>query len=333
VRRREFIMLVGAAALARSPPARAQQPGRMHRVAYLASTLPVSEMGGAIPIDPAARVFVHGLRELGYVEGTNLVLEWRSAEGRSERFSEIVRELASSKVDVIVTSTNAATRAAKAVTTTIPIIMASSVNPVEEGLIQSLARPGANITGLTSNTGPEIHTKQVQLLKEILPGISRLAYLQPKEEMLAEWEQIAAAINRELGVQVLLAEHTSSDFAAAFALIARERPDALLIGASAANYVNRLLIAEFAAQNRLPAMYFTRDYVEAGGLMAYGAELADRFRRLASYVDQILKGAKPADLPVEQPTKFRLTINLKTAKALGIIIPPTLIARADEVIE
>jgi putative ABC transport system substrate-binding protein len=313
--------------------ARAQQPVKMHRVAYLASTLPVSEMSGAIPVDPVARVFVHGLRKLGYVEGTNLVLEWRSAEGRSERFPEIVRELISSKVDIIVTSTNAATRAAKAVTTTVPIIMASSVNPVEEGLIRSLARPGGNITGLTSNTGPEIHTKQVQLLKELIPGVSRLAYLQPQEEMLAEWKQTAATITRQLGVQVLLAQYTSSGLAPAFALIARERPDALLIGASAANYANRRLIVEFAARNRLPAIYFTRDYVETGGLIAYGAELADRFRRLASYVDQVLKGAKPMDLPVEQPTMFRLTINLKTAKALGLTVPPTLLAQANEVIE
>ena len=331
MRRREFITLLGAAAgwpLA----ARAQQPAKVHRVGFITAAAPVSALVGSNLANPAVRGFVQGLRELGYVEGTNLVLEWRTAEGKFERFHDIVRELVSIKVDVIVTINNSMTRAAKEVTQTVPIVMASG-NPVEEGLIQSLARPGGNITELTAFTGLEISTKQVQLLKEIVPRMSRVAVLLPKPETLADWKQIAEAITRELGVKLLFTEHAPSDYAAAFALIERERQDALLVPASAVNFPNRRLIVEFAAKNRLPAMYVSREYADAGGLISYGAEVADVFRRLAGYVDRILKGAKPADMPVEQPSKFQLTINLKTAKALGLSIPSTLLASADEVIE
>ena len=330
MRRREFIALFSGAA-AWPLAAGAQQP--VHRVGFIASNTPVSELAGPHPSNPATRVLVHRLRELGYAEGTNLVMEWRSAEGRLERVPEIVRELIAINVNVIVTVTNAMTRAAREVTRTVPIVMASSINPVEEGLIQSLAWPGENITGLTSITDLEIHAKQVQLLKEILPRMSRVAYLQSKAELLDEWEKTAAAITRELGVKVLFAEHSPSDYTGAFALIAREGPDALLVGAGAANYGNRRLIVDFAAKSRLPAMYTTRDFVEVGGLIAYGADVADRFHRLAGYVDRILKGAKPADLPVERPTKLPLTINLRAAKALGLEVPATLLAIADEVIE
>ena len=209
-----------------------------------------------------ARSFLKGLRALGYVEGTNLLLEWRSAEGRFERFPEIIQELVSIKVDVIVTVTNPMTRAAKDVTQTVPIVMAGSQNPVEEGLIQSLARPGGNITGLTQYTYSEILLKRVQLVKELLPSMSRIAFLQSKAEALAEWKQIAEAANRELGVESLLAEHTPSDYADAFALIARERPDALLVANSAANLANLRLIVEFATRIKLPAIYPSRAYVE-----------------------------------------------------------------------
>ena len=331
MRRREFITLLGAAAgwpLA----ARAQQPAKVHRVGFITAAAPGSALVGSNLGNPAVRGFVQGLRELGYVEGTNLVLEWRTAEGKFERFHDIVRELVSIKVDVIVTINNSMTRAAKEVTQTVPIVMHSG-NPVEEGLIQSLARPGGNITGLTAYTGLEISTKQVQLLKEIVPRMSRVAVLLPKPETLAHWKQIAEAITRELGVKLLFTEHAPSDYAAAFALIERERQDALLVPASAVNFPNRRLIVEFAAKNRLPAMYVSREYADAGGLISYGAEVADVFRRLAGYVDRILKGAKPADMPVEQPSKFQLTINLKTAKTLGLSIPSTLLASADEVIE
>src|SRR5262245_44799058 len=213
------------------------------------------------------------------------------------------------------------TRAAKEVTQTVPIVMTSD-NPVEEGLIQSLARHGGNITRLTSHSGLEMQAKQVQLLKEILPRVSRVAVLLPKPETLADWKQIAEATTRALGVKLLFTEHAPSDYAAAFALIERERQDALLVAASAANFANRRLIVEFAAKNRLPAIYIFREYVDAGGLISYGVAIADFYRHLAGYVDRILKGAAPADLPVEQPKKFQLVINLKAAKVLGITIPP-----------
>jgi putative ABC transport system substrate-binding protein len=330
--RREFITLLGGAAAAWPHAARAQQTGKVNRVALIFTTSPVSEMAGPEPIHPVARSFVQGLRALGYLEGQNLVLEHRSAEGKFERFPEIIRELVSIKVDVIVTVTNAMTRAAKDVTRTVPIVMAYSVSPVEHGLVQSLGRPGGNVTGLTMNVGSAIPGKQLQLLKELLPRVSRVAVLYSKEEV-AEEAQSGQTAGRELGIKVLPAEHTPTDYNDAFAFIAREHPDAMVVGASAANVANRHLIVEFAAQTRLPAMYASREFVNAGGLICYGVELADLFRRAAGYVDKILRGANPSDLPVEQPTKFELVINLKTAKALGLDVPDKLLALADGVIE
>jgi putative tryptophan/tyrosine transport system substrate-binding protein len=331
MKRREFITLLGGAAIW-PVAARAQQAGKVNRVGLIFTTSPVSEMAGPDPIHPVARSFVQGLRALGYVEGQNLVLEHRSAEGKFERFPEIIRELVSIKVDVIVTVTNAMTRAAKDVTRTVPIVMAYSVSPVEHGLVQSLSRPGENVTGLTMNVGSAIPGKQLQFLRELLPRLSRVAHLYSKEE-LAEEVQSAETAGRELKIKVLRAEHTPTNYNDAFALIAREHPDAMVVGASAVNVANRHLIVEFAAQKRLPAMYASREFVNVGGLISYGVELADLFRRAAGYVDKILRGAKPADLPVEQPTKFDLVINLKTAKALGLDVPDKLLALADEVIE
>ena len=332
MQRREFITLLGGAAAAWPLAARAQQTGKVYRVGLVFTTSPVSEMAGPDPIHPAARGFVQGLRALGYLEGQNLVLEHRSAEGKFERFPEIIRELVSIKVDIIVTVTNPMTRAAQDVTRTVPIVVAYSVSPVEYGLVQSLSRPGGNVTGLTMNVGSEIPGKQLQLLKQLLPRISRVAFLHSKEQV-AEGVQSGEAAGRELGIKLLPAEHTPTDYTDAFALIAREHPDALVVSESAANVANRRLIVEFAAQRRLPAMYATREFVNAGGLISYGVEIADLFRRAAGYVDKILKGAAPGDLPVEQPTKFQLVVNLKTAKALGLTVPPSVLALADEVIE
>jgi putative ABC transport system substrate-binding protein len=332
VRRREFIALVGGGA---AWPLRvhAQQPSeKVYRVGLFLTTSPISEMTGPEPIHPIVREFVHALRDLGYVEGRNLILERRSAEGRFERFPEIIRELIFLNVNVIVTTTTSMTRAAKGITSTVPIVTLSN-NPVEEGLVQSLARPGGNITGLTTITSVENATKRVQLLKEILPGLSRVAMLQSKQENLGEWEQTIKTISRNLGVNVLIAEHTPSDYTNAFAFIIREHPDALLVVGSAANFANRRLIVEFAANSRIPAVYVDREYTVDGGLISYGANIADLWRRLAGYVDRILKGTKPADLPIERPTKFELVINLKTAKALGLTVPSSLLLRADEVIE
>ena len=330
INRREFITLLGGVA-AQPLGARAQQSARVPRVAFISAVSPVSELVGADPSNPGARAFVRGLRELGHVEGRNLVLEWRSAEGRFDRFPEIVRELVSLKVDVIVTVTNPMTCAAKEATQTIPIVMLSP-NPVEEGLIQSLARPGGNITGLTAEPSVEITGKRMQLLKELFPKLSRLAWLHSSEAPLQARQGIEAS-SRELGFGLVLAEHTPTQYADAFALIVRERADTLYVAPSAANHANRRLIVEFAAKNRLPAMYGRREFVEAGGLISYGVDTADLFRRAAGYIDKILRGARPADLPVEQPTKFQLVVNLKAAKMLGLTVPATLLAQADEVIE
>jgi putative ABC transport system substrate-binding protein len=331
LKRREFITLIGSAA-ALPLAARAQQTGRVYRVALVFTTSPVSQMVGVDPIHPFARTFVHSLRTLGYLQGQNLVLEPRSAEGKFELFPEIMRELVSTKVDVIVTVANPMTQAAKDATGTIPIVMAYSVSPVEQGVVQSLSRPGGNVTGLAMNAGSEIPGKQLQVLKELLPAISRVAFLHSKEQE-TEGVQNGEAAARKLGITLLPAEHTPTDYGAAFDFITREHPDALVVGASAVNVANRHLIVEFATQKRLPAMYATREFVNIGGLVSYGVDFNDLFRRAAGYVDNILRGAKPADLPVEQPTKFDLVINLKTAKTLGVTVPDKLLALADEVIE
>jgi len=326
--RRELIALLGGVSVW-PVEAHAQHPNKVHRVGLIFTSSKPSEMAG----QPADRMFVHTLRDLGYVEGSNLVLERRSAEGKYERFSEIVRELVSFNADVIVTSTNPMTRAAKEVTRTTPIVMAASADPVGDGLVQSLARPGGNITGLTLATDNDIVAKRIQLLKEIVPTMSRLVFLQSKAELLPALEQAARSASQHFGVTLVVAEASPTDYADAFALIEREKPDALLVSASAGNLSNRGIIVEFAARHRLPAMYVFREYVAAGGLAAYGVDVIDLFRRAAGYVDKILKGANPGDLPVEQPTKFQLLINLKTANALGLTIPPTLLALADELIE
>jgi putative ABC transport system substrate-binding protein len=312
--------------------ARAQQPGKVYRVGLVAAAARVTEISGPDPTVPSIRAFVHTLRDLGYVDGGNLVLERRSAEGQLNRFPDIFLELVSAKVDVIVAGSNVAVRTAKEATQTVPIVMLAT-NPVEEGLVESLARPGGNVTGLTAVTSTEIVTKRIQLLREMVPRISRVGHLHSEAERLRSGEEVLRTVSRDLGIDVIFAEHTPTNYADAFAFIARERLDGLHVAASASNYVNRQLIVELAAKNKLPAIYGDREYVVAGGLVAYGPDSADLYRKLAGYVDRILKGAKPADLPIERPTKFQLTINLKTAKALGLTIPPTLLARTDEVIE
>src|SRR5262245_10437358 len=305
MKRREFIALISGAAVW-PIVSRAQQIGKVHRVglAHFIAWLPVSELVGPDPINPVARAFVHGLRDLGYVEGRNLVLERRFAEGRIERAPEIIRELVSIKADVIVTDGVPMTRAAKEVTQSVPIVMVGVGDPVKEGLIESLARPGGNITGLAALTGLENVVKRIELLKELLPGLSRVAVLLSKGETAAGWDQISEAAGRELSLKVLNVEATPADYASVFALITREHPEALMVGGTAVNYANRHLISEFAAKNRLPAIYAGRDYVAAGGLIAHGPNAADIWKRAAGYVDRILKGAKPGDLPVEQPNKL-----------------------------
>jgi putative ABC transport system substrate-binding protein len=290
-------------------------------------------MIGPDPVHPLVRSFLDGLRALGYVQGRNLVFEPRSAEGKFERFREILEELVSLKVDVLVVAGNPMTKRAKEVTNIVPIVMNFVNDPVTDGLVASLARPGGNVTGLTGTVGPEIEGKRVELLKEALPKIRRVAFLGTKPDWEDPFGKSTQAAAQAVRVTLLHAEHTPDDYADAFARIVRERPDALLVPNTTSNYARRLLIVDFATKSRLPGMYPFREYTEAGGLMSYGIDFRDQFRRVAVYVDKILKGAKPADLPVEQPTKFELVINLKTAKALGLTIPQSVLIRADQVIE
>jgi ABC-type uncharacterized transport system substrate-binding protein len=329
-----MVALLALALLAAPLTAEAQSAGTVRRVALVFSTSPVSGMAGPEPTHPTARAFVEGLRALGYVEGQNLILERRSAEGRFERFGDIMRELVALNVDVLVTSANPVTREARRLTTTIPIVMAFSVDPVGFGLVASLARPGGNVTGLSGDAGPGLEGKQLELLKEALPKIARVALLGSRSEWESPRGQSVRAAAPALGLTLLHAESAANDYTRAFTTIARERPDALFVGAFGPElFANRQRIADFATQSRVPSMGWTRGFTEAGGLMSYGVNGPELARRAAGYVDRILKGAKPADLPVEQPTKFELVINLKTAKALGLTIPPSVLARADEVIQ
>jgi putative ABC transport system substrate-binding protein len=279
--------------------------------------------------------FRQGLRELGYVEGQNLVIEYRSADGRAERFPDLATELVRLKVDVIVTRGTSAALGAKHVTETIPIVMASSGDPVFAGLVASLARPGGNVTGLHIIVPPELAGKRLQLLKEVMPGLSRVGVFLDSGDiysrlMMREIERVAHAI----GVQLQSVEvRRPADFERAFEAAILDRVDALITVEGILTVTDLTRIVDFAAMSRLPAIYGLREFVDAGGLMAFGTDLRDLFRRSATYVHRILKGAKPADLPVEPPAKFELVINLKTAKALGLTIPPSLLRRADYVIQ
>jgi putative ABC transport system substrate-binding protein len=331
--RRAFVTGTLALGLLVAPlAAEGQQVGKVPRIGLLVT--------GSLEAPEARRVldaFRQGIRERGYVEGQNLVIEYRGAEDRSERLPALATELARLKVDVIVTPATPAARAAQQATTTIPIVASVMQDPVGDGLVASLARPGGNITGLTI-LGPELVPKRLALLKEVLPKAARVAALwQPgaygersARDMLRETEAAA----RALGVQLRLSGVKAPDeFDRAFSAIAAEQADALLVLPGPLLFSQRRRIVDFATQHRLPLMYGAREIVEAGGLISYGPSIDDLVRRSATYVDKILKGAKPADLPVEQPTKFELVINLKTAKALGLTIPPSVLARADELIE
>jgi putative tryptophan/tyrosine transport system substrate-binding protein len=299
-------------------------------VGLVFASVPLANAVGPDPIDPSARGFVRGLRDLGWVEGSTIVIERRSAEGEPQRAPAIFAELAASGVDVIAfTGTRSSVAAARQATQTIPLTSVLFTDPVADGQIASLARPGGNLTGLTYTTGPEFVAKRLQLLRDMVPGIARVAFLGQQEY----WESLGKAVAAAELPPIFAQVDRSEQFEEAFAAILRERADALYAADSPVNYVNSSRIVAFAAQQRLPAAYGSREAVEAGGLMYYGASGSEIYRQLAGLVDKILKGAKPADIPVERPTKFELVINLKTAKALGLTIPPLLLARADEVIE
>jgi putative ABC transport system substrate-binding protein len=320
-------ILVVTVLLAVGVIAQAQQPAKIPRIGFL---------GAASASANSARIeaFRQGLRELGYVEGKNIVVEYRYADGKSDRLPALAAELIGLKVDVIVSGGAAATRPAKEATSTIPIVMTNDNDPVGSGFVASLARPGGNITGL-STLAPELSGKRMEILREIIPRLSRVAVLasstQPGyAQALEEMELAAKAFGLKLQhLNVLVPK----DIETAFRAAGEARADAVLLLGGSVFVLQRKQIAALAVKSRLPAIHYRQEFVEDGGLMSYATSVTDLSRRAATYVDKILKGAKPADLPVEQPTKFELLINLKAAKQIGLTIPPNVLARADKVIK
>ena len=316
-----------AVILGLAPLAAEAQAGKMYRIAFLGAGSAQSE---AYEVD-ALRA---GLHDLGYLEGKNIVIEYRWAEGKYDRLPDLAAELVRLKVDVIVTGGTQSTQAAMKATTTIPIVMVGTGDPLRSGLVASLARPGGNVTGSTQ-LGAEVAGKRLQILKDIVPNVSRVAFLWNRANVshMPYFNELqAAARGLRLTLQSVEVQEPH-EFEKAFAGMMRERPDALIVTADGTHQLRQAWIVDFAAKRRLPVMYQLKEYVEAGGLMSYGTSITDIYRHAAIYVDKILKGAKPADLPVEQPTKFDLVINLKTAKALGLTIPQSVLLRADQVIE
>jgi putative tryptophan/tyrosine transport system substrate-binding protein len=325
--RKTLICLLTTALLPVAPLAEAQRPEKVLRIGFLSGSPPSS-------IKANTEAFRQGLRDLEYVEGKNIVIEWRSAEGKRDLLAALAADLVRLKVDLIVTAGPLVTRAAKEATSTIPIVMAQDPDPVGNGFVASLARPGGNITGL-SRLAPELSGKQLELLKEIVPKLSRVAVIGTSTrpgnaQTLREVELAAGAFGVQLQYLDIL---SPKDIETAFQAAVRERADgALWFVTGSIGNPHRKKIADLAVSSWLPVIYFLRDHVEAGGLMSYGVNEVDLYRRAATYVDKILKGAKPADLPVEQATKFEFVINLKAAKQIGLMIPPNVLARADRVI-
>ena len=309
--------------LATLPTVEAQQAGKVPRIGVLANIR-----------SPATEGFEQGLKELGYVEGKNIIIEWRLAEGKFDRLPDLAAELVRLKVDVIVAPALPYVQAAKNATKTIPIVFALVPDPVAAGFVVSLGRPGGNITGLTSTAGPEIAGKRVELLKEAVPEITRVAILSnPPDPLAVAFLRETQMAARSLGVQLQVVEvRGPKELDSAFSAIMREGAGGVVELGHVMFYAERKRIAELAVKNRLPTMYAYRESVDAGGFVCYAANFPDLMRRAATYVDKILKGAKAADLPVEQPTKFEFIINLKAAKQIGLTIPPNVLARADRVI-
>jgi putative ABC transport system substrate-binding protein len=325
-----FIGLLVSLTLASVHLVEAQQPKKIPRIGYLSSFDPATDSTRAEAIRLA-------LRELGYIEGQNIAIEYRYAEGKPDRQPELAAELVRFKVDVIVVvGGNASIRAAKNATKTIPIVMAGGgIDPVVAGHVESLARPGGNVTGVT-NLARELGGKRLELLKEAVPKLARVAVLYDPATTanVLELKEVLPAAARALRLTIRSWEVRDADgFARVFAALNKERPDGLYLTGGSVMNANQKRTVGFALKSRLPSMYYRREAVDAGGLMSYGADLADSYRRVAYYVDRILKGAKPADLPVEQPTKFELVINLKTAKQIGLTIPQSMLYRADKVIK
>jgi putative tryptophan/tyrosine transport system substrate-binding protein len=323
-------ILVAVVLVAVAVIAEAQQPKKVPRIGYLSNSDPVTESARAEPIRLA-------LRERGYIEGQNIAIEYRYGEGKRDRYPELAAELVRLKVDIIVVAGGIGSiRAAKNATKTIPIVMTGQgSDPVEAGHVESLARPGANVTGLTNLTR-ELGGKRLELLKEAVPKLARVAVLYDpgSSSSVLELKEDLPVAARALGLTVRSWEVRDADgFERVFAALNKERPDGLYLTGGSLMNANQKRTVGFALKSRLPSMYFRREFVDTGGLMSYGADLADSYRRVAYFLDRILKGAKPADLPVEQPTKFELVINLKTAKQIGVTIPPDLLARATKLIK
>lgn len=308
--------------------AEAQSPEKVHRIGYIQTATPDEQAH-------LTKAFQEGLRELGYVEGRNVVLEQRFAWGKQERLPDLAAELVNLNVDVIVTGANPVIAAVRRATTSIPVVMAASRDPVGSGFVASLARPGGNITGLTSDPSPEFHGKRLELLKEAVPRATRVALLwNPVPPSAKTYRKIVEDAAFKLGMTVQVVEVRGRDeLEGAFATIARERADAVLVDSDPVFFTARFQIVRLAAKHQLPAVYQAREFVDIGGLMSYGDNVAHRFRRAAAYVDKILRGSRPGELPVEQATKFELLLNLTAARQLGLALPPSLLLRADDVVQ
>jgi putative ABC transport system substrate-binding protein len=329
MKRRAFISLLGGAAVSatlRPFAARAQAPAKVAHIGFLRY---------ASPNEKQLNAFREGLRALGYVEGRNIVIEQRYAGGVLNRLGELAADLVSSNMDVIVVDGSATAKAAKAATTTTPVVFALATDPVAEGLVSSMARPGTSLTGLTMSVGYQLAGKRVELLKDIKPDLSRLAVLsQPDSPTARPYLQEVETVSRALGLSVRGFDVRSvDDLPRAFAAMIEWQANGLITHADGLLFSQRVRVVRLALDSGFAGVHPEAEYSEAGGLLSYGPSLPDLFRRAASYVDKILKGTKPAELPVEQPTKLELVLNLKTAKTLGLEVPPTLLARVDEVIE
>jgi putative ABC transport system substrate-binding protein len=326
--------LAASAFLAAPLGAEAQPGSKVSRIAIVVTALPVAEMTESAP---AWRAFFGELRRLGFVEGQNLAVERRSALGHPERFADIAAEVVRLNPDVIVVGGNRIARAVQTATRTTPIVGPALSFPVEYGLATSLARPGGNLTGLTDDAGPEVDAKALELLTEAVPGISRVAYTATTTIWNGPMGQLLREGAQRRGITLFAAlmdgPFLEAQYVETFRALTRSGEQALLVGPTGEHWANRRLIADLAVRNRIPTMTPGRDFVEAGALMAYGVSLSDNWRRAAHYVERILRGTKPGDLPIQQPITFELVINLKTAKALGLTIPPTVLARADETIQ
>jgi putative ABC transport system substrate-binding protein len=329
MRRRKFVTLAGSIGVLPFGT-QAQQRSAVARIAVFHPAIPVAlltEAGGG----SAWRAFFSELRHLGYIEGQNLLIERYSAEGHHERYADLARQIVSRKPDVIVTGTNPVVVAFQATTTTIPVV-AFMLDPLEAGLVSSLAQPGGNLTGITLDPGIEIWGKRLEILKEAIPSIDKVAFLSMRDGWERSSGQFLREAARRLGISLISMVPqigTPPEMERVFAVMAQQRPDAVLVSGEGDLYANRRLIAQLAEKHLLPAMCPYRDYVEAGGLMAYTVDLAELLRRMADDVHQILNGAKPGNIPIYQPTKFELLINLKTASVLKLTLPPALLARAD----